>query len=602
MAQQQGGRRPDPKRNQKRAAGGQRRSAQSTSARGTGYVPQQGYQNPGYSGRQTPNAGYSNPGYSGQQIPNAGYPNPGYGNQQIPNPGYAAQTDPNGAAKSRAAAQKKARARRKQELLRRRKRQRRTWMGLGLLLVIAVLFVAIKTFNGTLGEPTDDGLDILDSEELDDEAEEALYDGPPVAKIAFVGDISTSADQVAAVTKADGTYDFSVPFADLTAYFSTDQVAYAVGNFETTLVDDLSYGGEPYYNSPVQLAGALRTLGLRLVSTANTYALNNGIEGLTSTKNYLTEARLRSVGTYLSQQERDENGGAYIRTIHKIKFAFLAYTKGTDSVTMPEGCEYALNTLYSDYSDYWSDLNSSQIRADVQAAKEAGAEVIIALVHWGSEYTRSVSEGQREVTDLLLENGVDVIIGTHSHVVNEMGFQEVELSDGTTKECFVAYGLGDFYTDPEQEEGQQSLILNLEFSRGDSGQVTITEASYVPLYQYITETDGKRQFQVLDVYKNLAELKRTEELTSVQAQLFNSLLETIESLHNYAGEELDAGPADADRRIVEKALEEGPISDSTIRDLQEAEQEAAEESARASAEAAGEEYEEPASSAEEPGT
>ena len=213
-----------------------------------------------------------------------------------------------------------------------------------------------------------------------------------------------------------------------------------------------------------------------------------------------------------------------------------------------------------------------------------------------------MSEGQREVTDLLLENGVDVIIGTHSHVVNEMGFQEVELSDGTTKECFVAYGLGDFYTDPKQEEGQQSLILNLEFSRGDSGQVTITEASYVPLYQYITETDGKRQFQVLDVYKNLAELKRTEELTSVQAQLFNSLLETIDSLHSSAGEELDAGPADADRRIVEKALEEGPISDSTIRDLQEAEQEAAEESARASAEAAGEEYEEPASSAEEPGT
>lgn len=105
-----------------------------------------------------------------------------------------------------------------------------------------------------------------------------------------------------------------------------------------------------------------------------------------STKNNLTGAKLRSVGTYLSQQERDENGGAYIRNIHKIRFAFLSYTKGTDSVTMPQGCEYALNTLYSDYADYWTDLKSSQIRKDVQAARDAGAEVIIALVHWGSEY------------------------------------------------------------------------------------------------------------------------------------------------------------------------------------------------------------------------
>ena len=481
--------------------------------------------------------------------------------------------------------QKRARARRKRELLLRRRRRRRNLMGIALLLVIAVAFVTIKTLNGTLGEPIDDGLDELDMEELDDEAEEKLYDGPPIATIAFVGDISTSADQVKAVTKPDGTYDFMVPFADVAQYFTVDRVAYAVGNFETTMVKDLNFGTEPYYNSPVQLAGTLRGLGFRLMSTANTYALNNGIEGLTSTKNYLTEAKLRSVGTYLSQETRDKNGGAYIRSIHKIKFAFLAYTKGTDSVTMPEGCEYALNTLYSDYSDYWSDLKSSQIRQDVQAAKDAGAEVIVALVHWGSEYGRSVSEPQKEVAELLLENGVDVIIGTHSHLVNEMGFQEVELSDGTKKQCFVAYGLGDFYTDPEKDTAQQSLILNLEFSRDDSGKVSITNASYIPIYMHITEVNGVRQFAVLDVYKNLAELKRIN-MTSDQSILFNALLDTLDTLHIYAGEEMDVGPADEDKRIVEKALEEGEVSSSEIKALKKAEQKAAEEAAQASAEAA----------------
>ena len=253
-------------------------------------------------------------------------------------PYYNQQNQPTRNSGSLTPQQRRARERRRQELLRRRRRHRRTLIAILLLLVIAAAFFIIKSHNGTLGAPTDAGLDEMDLEDLDDEAEEKLYDGPPVATIAFVGDISTSADQVRAVTKNDGTYDFNLPFADVANYFSTNNVAYAVGNFETTIVDGMNYGGEPYYNSPVQLAGSLRGLGFRLMSTANTYALNNGIEGLTSTKNYLTEAKLRSVGTYLSQAARDKDGGAYIRSIHKIKFAFLSYTKGTDSVTMPEGC------------------------------------------------------------------------------------------------------------------------------------------------------------------------------------------------------------------------------------------------------------------------
>ncbi len=523
--------------------------------------------------------------------PNANQTNAG-GTQQNPTQyrrvEYRAASDAAGQTRRTGltARQKRQREQRQREL--RRRRHRRTFLGILVLVIIVVAFFAIKNLNSTWGDPTDNGLDELDlsDADLDDEAEEALYNGPAVATIAFVGDISTSTDQVAAVTQADGTYDFSIPFTDAEYYFSSDIVSYAIADFESTLVDGLAYGRDPYYNSPIELAGSLRTLGIRMVSTANTYALNNGIEGLVSTKNYLTQAKLRVVGTYLSQEERDENNGAYIRNIHKIKFAFLAYTKGTDSVTMPEGCEYALNTLYTDYSDFWSSLNSSQIRKDVQAAKDAGAEVIIALVHWGSEYSRSVSDNQEEAADLLLQNGVDVVIGTHSHLVNSMGFEEVELSDGTKKTCFVAYGLGDFYTDPEQATAQQSLILNLEFTKSGDGSVSITGANYVPIYMNITESDGVRQFHVLDVYKNLASLKRKEDsLTSEEAELFNELLDTVDTMHNYGGEDLDAGPADTDKRIVERALEEGEISESEIQALREEEAEAAAAEAEAEAEA-----------------
>ena len=471
-------------------------------------------------------------------------------------------------------AQKRERARRKREMELRRKKNRRILAAVLVLVLIVAGYAVIRQLNGS-AEIEEESLDVLDLNGED--PEEAAYTGPPVATISFVGDVSASADQVAAVTKSDGNYDFSQVFTSVEQHFEATD--YAVANFETTLVDGLSYGGEPYYNAPVQLAGALKGLGIRMVSTANTYMLNNGIDGVTSTRKYLAQAGLQSVGTYVSQEERDETGGAHIRTIHKIKFAFLSYTKGTESVTMPDGCEYAMNTLYTDYADYWTELRRNQIRSDVQAARDAGAEVVVMLVHWGSEYSRTVSEPQKELASLLFSYGVDVIIGTHSHVVNTMEFQDVELADGTRKKCFVAYGLGDFYTDPEQESGQSSMILNLTFSRNEQGEVSISDAAYVPTYQNIYEKNGKRYFEVLDVYDKLAGLYRQDEVTSQEAELYNSLLGVVESNHYYAGEEFDAGPSDEDMRVVRQAIEAGEYSVFAIRELQDAEGAAAKEAA-----------------------
>lgn len=474
--------------------------------------------------------------------------------------------------------QRRQRQKRRQEMLRRRRRHQRLIYALLFLLVVGGAFFLIRHITGGTSASENQTLDEVDTAAVEDDDDETGYTGPATATIAFVGDISTSADQVSAVTRSDGTYDFTSVFSDVSDWISGAD--YAVGDFETTMVDGISYGGEPYYNSPVQLAGSLREIGFRLMSTANTYMLNNGIDGLTSTKQYLEEAKLKTVGTYFSQEERDTNGGAYIRTIHKIKFAFLAYTKGTDSVMLPEGCEYALNTLYSDYSDYWTDLKSSQIRADVQAAKDAGADIIVALVHWGSEYGRSISTTQKEAAELLMKNGVDVIIGSHSHLVGEMDFQKVTQTDGSTKNCFVAYSLGDFYTDPEKEDAQYSVILNLTFTRKDSGNIAI-DASYVPIYQNITETNGKRSFAVLDVYQNLAELKRMDSMNSTQATLYNALLDTLDTLHDYVGEDLDAGPESDDSRLVKQALSEGAISAKSIRELQEQEKAEAQEAEEA---------------------
>ena len=143
--------------------------------------------------------------------------------------------------------QKKARLRRKQEIIRRRRRHRRLLFAAAFLLIVGVAFFMIRLLNGSSSAPTDAGLDEVDAAEDDEDEEEKNYTGPAIATIAFVGDISTSADQVQAVTRSDGTYDFTKPFQNIEPYIS--DADYAVGDFETTMVDGLAYGGEPYYYS-----------------------------------------------------------------------------------------------------------------------------------------------------------------------------------------------------------------------------------------------------------------------------------------------------------------------------------------------------------------
>lgn len=149
--------------------------------------------------------------------------------------------------------QRRVRQKRRQEQLDRRLSRRRTLLSILLLLIVVASFLTIRAVNGNMNQLSEVELDDMELDQ-DDEAEEALYKGPPVATIAFVGDISVSADQVTAATQADGTYDFTLPMSDVKSYL--EDAAYAVGNFETNMVEGLAYGGEPYYNAPVELAAA----------------------------------------------------------------------------------------------------------------------------------------------------------------------------------------------------------------------------------------------------------------------------------------------------------------------------------------------------------
>lgn len=96
------------------------------------------------------------------------------------------------------------------------------------------------------------------------------------------------------------------------------------------------------------------------------------------------------------------------------RVAFVAFTKGVGNLRLPEGAEGCVNLLYTDYNTTYQDVDTEGIRHILSQVQSEKPDIVIALLHWGSEYDSSVSKTQEEIRDLMLQGGVDVILGTHS--------------------------------------------------------------------------------------------------------------------------------------------------------------------------------------------
>ena len=124
--------------------------------------------------------------------------------------------------------------------------------------------------------------------------------------------------------------------------------------------------------------------------------------------------------------------------------AILGYTKGLGGLSLPHGSEYAVDLLYTDYATDFDKIATDAINRSLEAARALQPDVILAMLHWGSESDRTVTASQERIAKLLFAGGVDAIIGTHSHIVGPMETRSVTTDAGKEKTCFVAYSLGNF--------------------------------------------------------------------------------------------------------------------------------------------------------------
>ena len=320
------------------------------------------------------------------------------------------------------------------------------------------------------------------------------------ATLSAVGDIMVYASQVEDAKKEDGSYDFLPSLASVSTLLTASDVT--VGNFEANFAGE-PYEGFPNFSAPPSLADTLASLGFDVLQTANTYSIQDGLTGLAGTINTIRNAGMDTVGTYLSADDKAEHQ-VVIKEANGIKIAFIAFTKSVNNMTVPPGSEYAVDLLCTDYDTTYSSLDREAITAAVTSAKAKNPDVIVAMLHWGSEFESGISTLQEDAAKLLIDNGVDVILGSHPHIVGKMEFRDVKVG-GKDKRVFIAYSLGNFLVGNERGQANnapgsfESVILNLEFTK-ENGKTSITGCNYVPLYIMDNGEEAINRYQVRSVY------------------------------------------------------------------------------------------------------
>jgi poly-gamma-glutamate synthesis protein (capsule biosynthesis protein) len=278
-------------------------------------------------------------------------------------------------------------------------------------------------------------------------------------KICFLGDIMMHGKQIENTHRGSSDYDFSSFFSLIEEDIKNADLA--VGNMEYTL-GGKPYTGYPSFSAPDGFETYLAECGFDVFLTANNHIFDKGAAGAERTLKKLRELQkthnIRFTGLAGSEEELAQITPLFIR-IKGHSLALINFTYGTN-----QAC-----------GKHWPKTNYLNNTQDLEQAfeKAQGADFIIALPHWGTEYILKHSKEQEKHAAWMVESGADVIIGTHPHVIQD--YQEIE---GVP----VAYSLGNAVSNMSATNTQLELMVTLKIVRHYNGDVTMLPLEFKPLW------------------------------------------------------------------------------------------------------------------------
>lgn len=309
---------------------------------------------------------------------------------------------------------------------------------------------------------------------------------PDEVSLVMVGDNLLHTPLIRNAEREDGTLNFDSLYEEMLPYFQDADLSVIVQ--ETVLGGkELGYSGYPMFNSPQEVGDSLMRAGFDIVLHSTNHTLDKGAKGVENTLDFwkkYPEVTVLGINESVDRQ----NSITYLEK-NNIKFALLNYTDSTNGIPKPSGKEYLVNTV-----------NEERIKNDLLIA-EQNAEFTIVFMHWGTEYSLKENEFQTNLAKVMCENGADLIMGSHPHVLEPVKWVEAENGN----KALVYYSLGNYVSRQKEANNLLGGMATVKISRKKDNSIYIKESSIMPtVTHYNVNSRGFRVYPLKDYTDELA--------------------------------------------------------------------------------------------------
>ncbi len=339
---------------------------------------------------------------------------------------------------------------------------------------------------------------------------------PPTIQIVMVGDMLMHGRVMESGLKEDGTYNFDHLFVNVKD--TIENADLALVNQETILGGtELGLSGYPAFNSPYELGDSLVDAGFDVILHATNHTLDKGKTGVQNCMNFwdTNYPDIAYLGINKSQEEQDTD--IYIYEQEGIRIAILNYTYGTNGIPTPSDMPYIVNYLDED-----------KIIQDLKFAEE-NSDFTIVCPHWGTEYVLSATDSQKKWATIFMENGADLVIGTHPHVIEPIEM----LTDENDNEMLVYYSIGNFVNGTSGTgEGTTNRmvggIADITISLDENDEAYIEKYDVIPIVCHIDEKTEYTVYYLSDYTEELAKENHiVSQDPSFSLEECNNLIESV---------------------------------------------------------------------------
>lgn len=315
----------------------------------------------------------------------------------------------------------------------------------------------------------------------------------PEINLVMVGDMLMHEKVLASGLQEDGSYNFDHLFVHVQEKIEAADLALV--NQETILGGtELGLSGYPCFNSPYELGTAEVEAGFDVILHGTNHTLDKGKRGVLNCITFWEESYPEIAWLGMNDSQEMQDNDIFIYEQNGIKIAILNYTYGTNGIQTPADMPYLVNYMEED-----------KVIADIQKAEEI-ADFTVVCPHWGNEYYLGVASNQKKWTKIFLEQGVDLVLGTHPHVIEPVEW----VFDEEGHEMLVYYSLGNFVNGTSGTgEGVMNrcvgALADVTVGRDDSGKVAVLEYDAIPLVCHIAEGEEYTVWYLEDYTQELAE-------------------------------------------------------------------------------------------------